>query len=136
MIRDDAGDSCLTRICCEKSPANEIHSAQGEITHWPHAQMVLTCTTKCALCATEARANFGEIKRPIGMCRQKLFEFCNDCILPATAGRELKVGTFCKAPYHKMDQLLLERAADFWQLDKFRSVVGQLSDHPVQFQQT
>src|ERR1700758_5193130 len=52
----------------------EVHSAQGEKTDGSHAQMLLAAGAKRPLGDTDGCADFGEIKRSIGICCQIFLE--------------------------------------------------------------
>src|SRR6516165_6824480 len=71
VIRDDAGDVCLFRIRGLESMPHKVHSAQGEKPNRSHTQMFLAGGAKRSLGNTDARAAFGEIKRPVGIGLQE-----------------------------------------------------------------
>ena len=81
MVGEDACDARLTGIGTQKGLMHEMHSAQGEITDRPHAEMLFA--SGGSLAASDGRANFGEIKLPVGMFLQELLELLHDRVMTA-----------------------------------------------------
>jgi hypothetical protein len=63
----------------------EVHPAQGEKTDRPHAQMLFAGGAKGSLRDADRCANFGEIKRPVGICLHKFLKPRNDGVLTTAA---------------------------------------------------
>ena len=132
VIRDDAGDVCLFRIRGLESVPHKVHSAQGEKTNRAHTQMFLAGGAKRSLGNTDGRADFGEIKRPIGIGLQEFLEPHHHGIVAAAACRRLDPGAFGKALHHGVNELLFQRPAYFRLPEQIRSSLGKLSDSIVQ----
>jgi len=108
----------------------EVHSAQGEKTDRPHAQMLFAAGAKCPLSHADRCADFGKIKRPVGICLQKLFEPRDDRIMPPGNGVWLsdRIG---EASDHDVHELILQCAKHLRQLQKVGSIMRELPYRPV-----
>ena len=133
VVGNDPRDSCLGPIGTEQRPPHEVHSAQGEITDWPHAEMLFAGGAKRSLRDADRGANLGEIKRPVGICLQEFLKPRDDGVVTTAAGGRLYSGAFGKAPHHHMNELILKRPKHLRQLQNIRAVVGKLPDALVQF---
>jgi len=85
----------------------EVHSPQGEKTDRPHAQMLLAGDAKGSLRDADSCADFGEIKRSVGICLQKFLKPRNDGVVTTAASGRLYGGAFGEAPHHDMNKLIL-----------------------------
>ena len=132
MLGNDPRDSCLGRISTEQRPPHEVHSAQGEITDWPHAEMLFAGDAKRSLRDADRGANLGEIKRPVGICLQEFLKPRDDGVVTTAAGGRLHGCAFGKAPHHDMSELVLQRPKHWRQLQNIRAAMGKLPDDVVQ----
>ena len=92
MVGNNLRDGCLGRIRSQERSPHEVHSAQGEIADWPHAEMLFAGGAKCSLRDADRCANFGEIKRPVGICLQEIFKPRDDGVVTRAAGGRLYRG--------------------------------------------
>ena len=107
MISDNASDCRFRRIRAQQCAVREVHSAQGEKTDRPHAQMLFAGGAKGSLCDADRCADFDEIKRPVGICLQKFLKPRHDGVVTTEASARLHGGAFGEAPHHDMDELIL-----------------------------
>src|SRR6266566_8953881 len=125
-------DCCLGWIRTQERPPHKVHSAQGEITDWPHAEMLFAGGAKCSLRDADRCANFGEIERPIGICLQEFLKPCDDDVVTTAASGRLYGSAFGKAPHHDINELILQRPKHLRQLQNVRGVMGKLPHAFVQ----
>ena len=85
VIGDNPSDGRLGQIRTKKHLPHKVHSAQGEKPDRSHAQMFLAGGAKRSLGNTDGRADFGEIKRPVGIGLQKFLEPHHHGIVVAAA---------------------------------------------------
>ena len=105
-----------------------MHSAQGQIADRSHAKMFFAGGTERSLGDTDRGANLGEIKRPVGILRQKLLEPGDDRIVAASTRRRLHADTLGEASHHDMNQLPFQGTAYFRLIEDVRRVMGELPD--------
>src|ERR1700751_4166150 len=113
----------------------EVHSAQVEKSYGSHAEMLLTGGAKRSLRDAERCADLGQIKRPVRIRRQEILEPCNNRGMAASTRCGFDACRVRKTSDHDMDELILERPKHLRQFEDFRSVVGKLSNRPVQLQE-
>src|SRR5690242_7989241 len=65
MVGHNLRDGCRGRMRMQERPPHLVHSAQGEIADWPHAETLFAGGAKCSLCRADGRADFGEVERPV-----------------------------------------------------------------------
>src|SRR3984893_13501761 len=108
VVGDNLRDGCFGRIRSQERAPHEVHSAQGEIADWPHAEMLLAGGAKCSLRNADRCANFGEIKRSVGICLQEFLKPRDDGVVTTAADGLLYSGAFGKATHHDLNELILE----------------------------
>ena len=95
--------------------------------------MLFAGGAKCSLRDADRCANFGEIERPISMCLQEFLKPRDDGVVTAAASSRLYGGAFGEAPYHDMNELVLQGPKHLRQLQNVRGVMGKLPHALVQF---
>ncbi|OAF14750.1 hypothetical protein AXW67_17455 [Bradyrhizobium neotropicale] len=97
--------------------------------------MLFAGGAKRSLRDTYGAADFGEIKRPVGICRQKILETSDDRIVVTVTRFGFYADAVGETSDHDMDEFALQCAKHLRDLQHIWSVMGELSDRSVQLQQ-
>lgn len=107
MFSHNLRNGCLGRIRMPERPPHQMHSAQGEIADWSHAQMPFAGGAKCSLCDADGGANFGKVEWPVGMGLQEIHEPGEYGVTTAVAVSLLQAVAFSEASHRDVSKLIL-----------------------------
>ena len=113
-------------------PPHQMHSAQGEIADWAHAEMPFAGGAKCSLCHANGGANFGQIKWLVGMCLQEFHEPGEYRVMTAATVSLLQREALGEASDQDASEPILQRPGHFREFENVRGLVSELPDALVQ----